>query len=112
SPAWTFSSSASSLRAARLESRSSSFSRSTMEVRQLPPPPFDAARSLSTASTSTGGKAAVGTGPAPGVGGAADGAVGAALGLWPVILFQIEEKMPIGRRSWLDVSRQRDRRAT
>ena len=34
-PAWTFSSSASSLRAARLESRSSSFRRSTIEVRQL-----------------------------------------------------------------------------
>ena len=97
SPAWTFSSSASSLRAARLESKSSSFSRSTIEVRQLPPPPLDAARSLSTASTSTGGSAGVAAGVAPGAGWAEGAGVccGAVLGLWPVILFQIEEKIPI-----------------
>ena len=39
-PACTFSSLANSLRAVRLESRSSSFSRSTIDVRQLLSPPF------------------------------------------------------------------------
>src|SRR5438309_1051259 len=38
-PAFTPSSCASCLRASRLESSPSSFSRSTMEVRQFPPPP-------------------------------------------------------------------------
>src|SRR5678816_3710212 len=52
-PAWTFNSCASALRAARLESRSSNLSRSTTEVRQLPPPPFWLASWLSTACTST-----------------------------------------------------------
>ena len=50
-PTWTLHSLANCLRASRLESRSRSFRRSTIDVCQLPPPPFCEAIWLSTAST-------------------------------------------------------------
>src|SRR6478609_9178205 len=62
-PARTFISFASSLRADRLESMSSSFSRSTIDVCQLPPPPLAAAFLVRTSPTSTA--AAAGEAPDP-----------------------------------------------
>ena len=87
-PTWTFNSDASSFRADKLESRSSSFSRSTIDVLQLPPPPLLSAMPDRTASTSTGWEGAAvvaagaaGAGVALAAAGAADSA-GAAVAGW------------------------------
>src|SRR6476469_3960230 len=64
-PARPFISFASSLRADRLESMSSSFSRSTIDVCQLPPPPLAAAFLVRTSPTSTAAAAAAGEAPDP-----------------------------------------------